>query len=45
MTADQPMRDASDPARHGDNCAACGRLVVTAIDGLFHNPTLGDPPP
>jgi len=38
MTADGPMRYASDPARHGYHCAACGRFVLTSIDGLFRNP-------
>jgi hypothetical protein len=37
------MRYASDPVRHGYHCAACGRLVVTAIDGLFQNPDVGSP--
>ena len=34
MTGNKPMRDTSDPSRHGYHCAACGRLVVTAVDGL-----------
>jgi len=29
--------------RHGLTCQACGRLVVTDIDGLFHNPERGSP--
>jgi hypothetical protein len=41
--AENLMRYASDPARHGYHCAACGRHVLTAIDGLFHNPAVGSP--
>jgi len=43
MTASGPMRYASDPARHGYHCAACGRFVLTGIDGLFRNPAAGSP--
>jgi hypothetical protein len=42
------MRDASTPearteGREGFTCASCGRLTVTAIEGLFHNPQVGSP--
>ena len=51
MTAKRPtgqptptMRNASGPPdRQGLICACCGRLVVTAVDGLFANPTVGSP--
>ena len=43
MPSEKPMRYASGPGRHGYHCAACGRMVVTAIDGLFHNPAFGSP--
>jgi len=43
MTTDTPMRDASEPARHGYHCAACGWFTLTAIDGLFYNPAVGSP--
>ena len=43
MAANNPMRDASDPVRRGYDCAACGRFVVTAVDGLFRNPPVGSP--
>ena len=43
MTTDNALRDASDPGRHGYHCAACGRFVVTAVNGLFRNPAVGSP--
>ena len=43
MTALETLRYASDPERHGYHCQACGRFVVTAIDGLFCNPATGSP--
>src|SRR5258707_14318679 len=43
MTADDPMRYASDPARHGYGCAACGQFMLTGIDGLFRNPAVPQP--
>ena len=42
-STENPMRYASDPTRHGYHCAACGRFVITAIEGLFHNPAVGSP--
>jgi hypothetical protein len=27
--------------RYGFTCQACGRAVVTTVEGLFHNPTRG----
>ena len=40
------MRDAlpstpDGPARHGLLCQACHRVVVTSVEGLFHNPERG----
>ena len=40
------MRDALPPTpegypRHGFTCQSCGHLVITAIQGLFDNPTRG----
>ncbi|MDA8282894.1 MAG: hypothetical protein M0Z42_06245 [Actinomycetota bacterium] len=43
MTAEDTLRYASDPGRHGYHCGTCGRFVVTAIDGLFRNPATGSP--
>lgn len=45
MAATEPrMRYASDrPEREGFTCAACGRHVVTAIEGLFASPKVGSP--
>jgi len=38
------MRYASgEPARHGFTCAACGRHITTAIEGLFATPRSGSP--
>ncbi|MGH9157109.1 MAG: hypothetical protein ACRD1K_15010 [Acidimicrobiales bacterium] len=38
------MRDASDqPRREGFTCEGCGRLTVTAVEGIFRNPTVGSP--
>jgi hypothetical protein len=33
--------DPAGPARHGFMCAACGRLIITAVEGLFCNPARG----
>ena len=30
-----------EPRRTSFTCACCGREVVTAIEGLFYNPTVG----
>jgi hypothetical protein len=36
------MRDASqNPDRQGFSCAACGRLNITAVEGLFRRPHAG----
>jgi MYM-type Zinc finger with FCS sequence motif len=40
------MRDALPPspdglARSGFTCHACGQVVVTTIEGLYHNPPVG----
>ena len=43
MPTEKPMRYASGAGRHSYHCSACGRIVVTAIDGLFHNPVVGSP--
>lgn len=38
------MRDASGQhRREGFECTACGRFIVTAVDGLFRNPNVGSP--
>jgi hypothetical protein len=38
------MRDASDrPARTITICECCGTTTVTAVEGLFTNPTPGSP--
>jgi hypothetical protein len=38
------MRNASeDPGRASFTCALCGRVVVTAVEGLFSNPRAGSP--
>jgi hypothetical protein len=38
------MRNASDKeGRESFSCATCGRVVVTAIEGLFCNPSVGSP--
>jgi hypothetical protein len=40
------MRDALPPnpaghARAGFTCQACGQVIITDVEGLFHNPTRG----
>lgn len=38
------MRDASDrPNRDGFTCPVCARFIVTAVDGLWRNPSVGSP--
>jgi hypothetical protein len=42
------MRDALLPSRdghprHGFICQACGALVVTTVEGVYHNPATGSP--
>lgn len=43
MNAENTLRYASGSERHGYHCDACGRFVVTAIDGLFRNRPTGSP--
>lgn len=33
--------DPGDPARRGFTCAVCGRLIITAVEGLYANPARG----
>jgi hypothetical protein len=42
------MRDALPPSRngyprYGFTCQACGALVVTTIERVYHNPATGSP--
>jgi hypothetical protein len=40
---DTAMRDTSRSQRYGFVCAACGRFIVTAVQGLFTRTRAGSP--